>query len=135
VTFIHRGEVHDLLRKAKNSQGASRSSHQNPVIVSILYIYHLFTETSVNSVFCGSETAVVAQGETEGNNGGRGATKHAGVSVSKCIIIYIASVKVSIIPKKYSETAIKPSGRHAEIIINIYLHAHIQLHRKKIQER
>ena len=29
-----------------------------------------------SSVFCGPETAVVAQGEAEGNNGGRGATKH-----------------------------------------------------------
>jgi hypothetical protein len=38
--------------------------------------YHLFTETEGNSVFCGPETAVVARGEAEGNNGGRGATKH-----------------------------------------------------------
>jgi hypothetical protein len=30
-----------------------------------------------NSVFCGPETAVVARGEAEGNNGGRArATKH-----------------------------------------------------------
>ena len=35
------------------------------------YIYHLFTETEENSVFCGPETAVVARGEAEGNNGGR----------------------------------------------------------------
>jgi hypothetical protein len=39
-------------------------------------IYHLFTETEGNSVFCGPETAVVARGEAEGNNGCRGATKH-----------------------------------------------------------
>ena len=38
--------------------------------------YHLFTETEGNSVFCGPETAVVARGEAEGSNGGRGATKH-----------------------------------------------------------
>jgi hypothetical protein len=38
--------------------------------------YHLFTETEGNSVFCGPEIAVVAKGEAEGNNGGRGATKH-----------------------------------------------------------
>jgi hypothetical protein len=38
--------------------------------------YHLFTETEGNSVFCWPETAVVARGEAEGNNGGRGATKH-----------------------------------------------------------
>ena len=38
--------------------------------------YHLFTETEGNSVFCGPETAVVARGEAEGNNGSRGATKH-----------------------------------------------------------
>jgi hypothetical protein len=35
-------------------------------------IYHLFTETEGNSVFCGSETAVFARGEDVGNNGGRG---------------------------------------------------------------
>jgi hypothetical protein len=35
-------------------------------------IYHLFTETEGDSVFCGPETAVVARGEAEGNNGGRG---------------------------------------------------------------
>jgi hypothetical protein len=42
------------------------------------YIYHLFTVTEGNSVLCGSDTAVgaQAQGEAEGNNGGRGATKH-----------------------------------------------------------
>ena len=40
------------------------------------YNYHLFTETEGNSVFCGLETAVVARGETSGNNGGQGATKH-----------------------------------------------------------
>ena len=39
-------------------------------------IYHLFTETEGNSVFCGPETAIVARGEAECNNGGRGATKH-----------------------------------------------------------
>ena len=39
-------------------------------------IYHLFTETEGNSVFCGPEIAVVALGEAEGNNGSRGATKH-----------------------------------------------------------
>jgi hypothetical protein len=39
-------------------------------------IYHLFTETEGNSVFRGPETAVVARGEAEGNNGDRGATKH-----------------------------------------------------------
>ena len=38
--------------------------------------YHLFTETEGNSVFCGPETAVVSRGEAEGNNDGRGATKH-----------------------------------------------------------
>jgi hypothetical protein len=52
----------------------------NPIVclctVSLWYIYHLFTETEGNSVFCGPETAVVARGEAEGNNGGRGATKH-----------------------------------------------------------
>jgi 5-methylcytosine-specific restriction endonuclease McrBC GTP-binding regulatory subunit McrB len=37
--------------------------------------YHLFTETEWNSLFSGPETAVVAGGDTEGNNGGRGATK------------------------------------------------------------
>jgi hypothetical protein len=42
----------------------------------LVYIYHLFTETEGNSVFCGPETAVVARGEAEGNNGGRGVTKH-----------------------------------------------------------
>jgi hypothetical protein len=42
----------------------------------MVYNYHLFTETEGNSVFCGRETAVVAQCEAEGNNGGRGATKH-----------------------------------------------------------
>ena len=39
-------------------------------------IYHLFTETEGYSVFCGPATAVVARGEAEVNNGGRGATKH-----------------------------------------------------------
>jgi hypothetical protein len=43
---------------------------------SLLYNYHIFTETEGNSVFCGPETAVVAQGKAEGNNGGRGTTKH-----------------------------------------------------------
>ena len=53
-------------------------------------IYHLFTETEGNSVFCGPETAVVARGEAEGNNGGRGGTKHTSflqVSVNKCFVI------------------------------------------------
>jgi hypothetical protein len=45
--------------------------------------YHLFTETEGNSVFCGSETAVVARGEVEGNNGGRGATKHTAFPISR----------------------------------------------------
>jgi hypothetical protein len=36
-------------------------------------IYHLFTETEGNSVFYGPETTVVARGEAEANNGGRGA--------------------------------------------------------------
>jgi hypothetical protein len=44
--------------------------------VATLNTYHLFTETEGNSVFCGPENAVVARGEAEGNNGGRGATKH-----------------------------------------------------------
>ena len=38
-------------------------------------IYHLFTEIEGNSVFYGPETTVVARGEAEANNGGRGATK------------------------------------------------------------
>jgi hypothetical protein len=45
-------------------------------ISSGIFIYHLFTETEGNRVFCGPDTAVVVRGEAEGNNGGRGATKH-----------------------------------------------------------
>jgi hypothetical protein len=57
------------------------------VLCTQVNIYHLFTETEGNSVFCGHETAVVARGEAEGNNSGRGATKHTAfpieVSVNK----------------------------------------------------
>jgi hypothetical protein len=51
---------------------AEGNIHRDEVEVNI---YHLFTETEGNSVFCGSETAVVARAEAKGNNGGRGATK------------------------------------------------------------
>jgi hypothetical protein len=39
-------------------------------------IYHLFTETEGNSVFCGPETVDVSRGEAEGNIDGLGSTKH-----------------------------------------------------------
>ena len=39
-------------------------------------IYHLFTETEGNSVFCGPETVDVSRGEAEGKIDGRGSTKH-----------------------------------------------------------
>ena len=42
----------------------------------VLGIYHLFTETEGNSVFCGPETVDVSRGEAEGNIDGRGSTKH-----------------------------------------------------------
>jgi hypothetical protein len=54
-------------------------------------IYHLFTETEGNSLVCGPETAVVARGEAEGNNGGREAAKHT--VFPRSLFCYI-SVKV-----------------------------------------
>ncbi len=42
----------------------------------VFLVYHLFTETEGNSVFCGPETVDVSRGEAEGNIDGRGSTKH-----------------------------------------------------------
>jgi hypothetical protein len=39
---------------------------ENPLIIE-WHIYHLFTETEGNSVFCGPETVDVSRGEAEGN--------------------------------------------------------------------
>jgi hypothetical protein len=50
------------------------AGHTPCYVIKTIYIYHLFTETEGNSVFCGPQTAVVARGEAEGNNGGRVAT-------------------------------------------------------------
>ena len=46
-------------------------------------------------MFCGPETAVVARGEAEGNNGGRGATKHTAFPRSQKISVLLYSIQVS----------------------------------------
>jgi hypothetical protein len=72
-------------------------------------------------VFWGPYIAVVAQCEAEVTTAVERPQNKPFPSVSVSKYYYIASVKVSIIPKKYSETAIKPSGRHGEIIIIIVI--------------
>ena len=56
-------------------------------------IYHLFTETEGNSVFCGPETVDVSRGEAEGNIDGRGFTKHTAFPRSQqiSVLLYINS--------------------------------------------
>jgi hypothetical protein len=44
------------------------------IIMKIIIITYLLRPRE--TVFCGPETAVVARAEVEGNNDGRGATKH-----------------------------------------------------------
>jgi hypothetical protein len=64
------------------------------VLLFVIYNYHLFTETEGNSVFCGPKSAIeiVARGEVEGNNGGRGATKHTAFPRSQQISVLLYSI-------------------------------------------
>jgi hypothetical protein len=47
-------------------------------------------------VFCGPETAVVARGEAEGNNGRGGATKHTAFPRSQQISVLLYSISVEV---------------------------------------
>ena len=70
-----------------------RNKSPGPDKISMGVIYHLFTETEGNSVFCGPETVDVSRGEAEGNIDGRGSTKHTAFPRSQqiSVLLYINS--------------------------------------------